>query len=76
MKFVVWGLIVFLLIAHQDFWLWDDGTLLFGFLPVGLAYHIGISLAAVTTWLLAVLFIWPSDLDEASQIDEQGANNV
>ncbi len=26
-------------LLHQDFWFWDDPTLIFGFLPVGLAYH-------------------------------------
>ena len=32
--------ILVLALIHQDFWLWDDGTLLFGFLPIGLAYHV------------------------------------
>jgi hypothetical protein len=35
-------LLLFLLhqfLLHQDFWLWDDPTVLLGFLPIGLAYH-------------------------------------
>ena len=65
MKYVVWGLIVALLIVHQDNWFWDSDTLLFGFMPVALAYHAGISLAAGITWFLATKFCWPADLDEA-----------
>ncbi len=47
---------------HQDFWLWNDRTLLLGFLPVGLAYHAGYSIAAAALWALAVIFAWPSGL--------------
>lgn len=64
MKYVVWGLVVLLLVAHQDFWFWDDPTLVFGFVPIGLLYHVGISLAAALTWFLAVLFCWPEGLEE------------
>ena len=34
-------LIVFVVLAilHQDFWNWDNKNLVFGFMPVGLAYH-------------------------------------
>jgi hypothetical protein len=35
--------------------------LVFGFLPVALAYHACISLAAAFTWYLATRFCWPSD---------------
>ena len=31
--------IVLLFVLHQDFWLWEDTTLVFGFIPIGLAYH-------------------------------------
>lgn len=64
MKYVVWGLVVFLLIVHQDIWFWDDPTLVFGFMPIGLLYHFGISLAAAFTWYLATLFCWPEHLEE------------
>ena len=68
MRYVVWTLVVALVILHQDFWLWTDERLLLGFLPIGLGYHIGISLAAATTWLLACIFAWPADLEaEAEQ---------
>ena len=51
---------------HQDFWLWRDSRLLLGFLPSGLAYHAGYSLATAGLWLVAVRRFWPSDLDVAA----------
>ena len=40
------AVIVFVFIAlavlHQDIWNWDNSNLVFGFLPVGLAYHAGL----------------------------------
>ena len=65
MQKVVWGLVVLLLIVHQDFWFWEDGTLVFGFLPVGLFFHALISVAASATWFLATKHCWPADLDAA-----------
>ena len=53
-----------LVILHQDFWWWDDRTTVFGFLPIGLAWHVGISIAAGLVGLLAVTFCWPETLDE------------
>ncbi len=51
-----------LAILHQDFWLWDDTTLVFGFLPIGLAYHAAYSLAAALLWFLALRYAWPEDI--------------
>ena len=59
MKKLVWLLIILLILLHHDFWFWDDTTLILGFLPVGMVYHIGISLAAAGTWFLATLIAWP-----------------
>ncbi len=64
MKYVVVGLIVALLILHQDIWFWENGTLLFGFMPIGLLYHAGISISAAITWYLATQFCWPSHVEE------------
>ena len=50
-------------VLHQDFWLWTDGTLVFGFLPAGLAYHVGFSLATAGFWALASRYAWPNDLE-------------
>ena len=61
MKYLVWCLVLLLIVAHQDFWFWEAHELVFGFLPIGMVYHIGISLLAAITWLLAVRFAWPTD---------------
>jgi len=56
--------VILVLLLHQDFWLWKDRSLVLGFLPVGLAYHIGFScLAALTMWAL-VRFAWPTELED------------
>jgi hypothetical protein len=50
---------------HQDVWWWRDARpLVFGFLPIGLAYHGGYCLAvALLMWLLTRL-AWPSHLED------------
>ncbi len=62
---VIAAIIVTLIVLHQDFWWWDDHhPLVFGFIPIGLAWHAGISLAAVLTAFLAVKFCWPAEVEE------------
>jgi len=74
MKPVVWGLALLLVVVHQDFWFWDDRTLVFGFMPIGLFYHALFSLAAAGVWALAVKFAWPTHIEEwADEFDEQSA---
>jgi hypothetical protein len=67
----IWVFAVVLFIAHQDFWLWDDRSLVFGFLPIGLAYHALYSLAAAGLWALAIKFAWPSHIEQWADADEQ-----
>lgn len=64
MKYFVSGLVVLLIILHQDIWFWSDRYLVFGFIPIGLAYHAGISIAAAFVWFLATQFAWPEGLDD------------
>ena len=67
MRNLVWILVVLLFILHQDFWWWDDvEPMVFGFMPIGLAYHAGISVASGIVWALAVRYCWPKDVDVAS----------
>ena len=64
MRRFVFALLAILAVLHQDFWFWDRiDPLVFGFIPVGLAYHIGISIAAGILWALAVHYCWPKDVD-------------
>lgn len=64
MKTVLWILVAILMVAHQDFWNWNDETLVFGFIPIGLAYHMGISLGAGIVWFLMCNLAWPTQLDK------------
>lgn len=58
---------------HQDFWNWKRvEPLVFGFLPVGLAYHAGYSVVvALLMWIL-VKWAWPAGLD---QIESQSSQD-
>ena len=62
MKTVVWGMVLLLIVLHHDVWLWDNTTLVGGFMPVTLLYHACISVGAGFTWFLATRFAWPTDL--------------
>lgn len=63
MKYLVWALVVLLIILHQDNWNWTKDDLVFGFIPIGLAWHAGISIAASAVWFLATLVAWPKQLE-------------
>lgn len=59
----VWVIFVLLFFLHQDVWFWDDRTLVFGFMPIGLAYHALFSIAAALLWASAIKWAWPSDIE-------------
>jgi hypothetical protein len=61
---LVWAAVILLFILHHDFWLWGDRSLVFGFMPVGLFYHVLFSIVASLTWLCAVKFAWPEEIEE------------
>ncbi|MCP4848078.1 MAG: hypothetical protein GY899_09060 [Verrucomicrobiaceae bacterium] len=69
-KGIIVGLAILLGILHQDFWNWDDPSLVFGFMPIGLFYHACFSLAAVVLWLFAIKYAWPTKLVEWAEQDE------
>lgn len=62
------GLALFALalyILHQDFWNWNTyEPLVFGFLPIGLAYHGLFSIMCGVMMFLFVKFAWPAHLEE------------
>lgn len=77
MRRFIWVLVALLAVLHYDFWLWDDTTLLMGFLPVGLAYQAGYSLVCGLVWTLAVYLAWPEHLEEwADMADEESTGGV
>lgn len=63
MKVVLYVAIVLLTLLHQDFWLWDDPTLVLGFLPAGLAYHVLYSFLTAGLWWFAVTLAWPEEIE-------------
>lgn len=75
MKYVVWGLILFLVVIHQDIWNWNNDRLVFGFVPITLAFHAGISIAASVVWLIAATMAWPIDL-ESSDLESSDREDV
>ena len=60
----VWFLVALFTALHYDFWLWDDRTLWFGWLPAGLGYHAFYSIAAGLLWALVIRVAWPDHLEE------------
>jgi hypothetical protein len=53
--------------------LWANGDLVFGFMPIGLAYHTLFSILAGVVWALAVKFAWPGDIEVwADATDDTG----
>ncbi|MBC8349730.1 MAG: hypothetical protein H8E24_14110, partial [Verrucomicrobia bacterium] len=60
-KTLVWVLFLLMFVLHQDKWGWDDGTLVFGFLPVGLAFKAAFSLACAPLGCLAIKLACPPD---------------
>ena len=72
MKSIVWPLLCLLVILHHDFWFWDDPTLVAGWFPIGLLYHVGLSLVAAGFWLFAVKCAWPSYLNDGSTVPSSG----
>lgn len=58
---LIWAGVVLLIILRQDSWFWEDATLVLGILPIGLAWQIGISIAAAILWYVASVIAWPAD---------------
>jgi hypothetical protein len=65
-RLIIAGLVILLIVLHQDVWFWESRTLVFGFIPVTLFYHVCISIGASATWYLATKIAWPEELEEQS----------
>ena len=66
------ALVAVFYVLHQDVWNWRETTpLVFGFLPVGLAYHVGYSLCAAGVMAILVKYAWPAGLEP----DDAGDDN-
>ena len=52
---------------HQDVWFWRSAEpLVFGLLPVGLAWHAGYTLAVSGVMAILVRRAWPAHLEDAA----------
>lgn len=50
---------------HQDFWFWSTAhPIVFGVLPIGLAYHVLYSIVVAGLMWLLVRWAWPSHLED------------
>ena len=69
-KWVLLLAALLMVILHQDFWNWDKvDPRLFGFLPVGLAYHALYAIACAALMWFFVQFAWPTELEQAGPAD-------
>ena len=68
MKWFLYLLTIVLIVLHQDFWNWNHvGPLWFGFLPVGLWYHLLYCVAAAVLMALFVVWAWPTQLEHVQR---------
>jgi hypothetical protein len=58
---------------HQDAWFWREARpLVFGFLPIGLAYHAAYAVACSLLLLILVKAAWPSHLEDEALRQDRG----
>ncbi|MCP5516426.1 MAG: hypothetical protein H7A45_04110 [Verrucomicrobiales bacterium] len=68
---IIWAVFGVLFVLHHDFWNWDNRALVLGWLPVGLAWHVGFSVAAGLLWAAATRWAWPAHIEVwADETDE------
>ncbi|HWQ31770.1 MAG TPA: hypothetical protein VNQ79_02710 [Blastocatellia bacterium] len=64
-------LVVALYLLHQDVWFWRVARpFIFGFLPVGLFYHVCFTLAVSLLMWLLVRQAWPAHLEAPDKSQE------
>ncbi len=70
--FALAAAIAVLYALHQDVWFWRTARpLLFGFLPVGLAYHGAYCVAAALLMWTLTRVAWPHHLEAAAPVEEE-----
>lgn len=62
-KLLLTLLILAVFCLHQDFWNWQNGGLVFGLLPIGLAYQAAHAIVSACLMAVLVKFAWPAELD-------------
>jgi hypothetical protein len=65
---VLTAAVLLLYVLHQDFWNWKTPyPVVFGFLPIGLFYHVCYSIAAAVLMTLFVRLAWPEHLEKEAE---------
>ncbi len=60
-------LVIVLYALHQDVWFWRSAQpIVWGFLPVGLFYHVCFTLAVSGLMWLLVKLAWPTQLEQVT----------
>lgn len=73
-KLLITALILVVYVLHQDWWNWRKvEPLVFGFIPVGLAYHAAYSVIACILMAVLVKIAWPSHLEDTRSSDSQNS---
>ena len=75
MNYLIYGAVLLLAVLHHDFWWWDDKTLVFGFMPIGLAYHALFTILAAGVWALACRYAWPRHVEELAESGDKPAGD-
>jgi len=75
-KLLLTLLVLAVFLLHQDIWNWKNGGLVFGFLPVGLAYHAAYAIVAAFLMAVMVKFAWPADLEQMETSTRQQAEST
>jgi hypothetical protein len=71
-KYLLTLLVLVVYALHQDLWNWHQSEpLLFGFVPIGLAYHAAYSCAAAGLMWVFVKFAWPAHLENTESHEEE-----
>jgi hypothetical protein len=67
LRFLLLVVAVALYALHQDVWFWREARpLVFGFLPVGLAYHAAYCIAVALLMWVFTRVAWPAHLESAA----------
>jgi hypothetical protein len=72
MRYATWLFVCLLVVLHQDYWQWNDASLVGGLLPSALAYHAGLSILAAVVWWLVTRYSWHEEL-EVDTVEEPRA---
>lgn len=67
---LLYGALALLYVLHNDWWLWDDATVVLG-LPVGLTYHVIYMVVTSLVMFLLVRFAWPHHLSDDSRSGDE-----